>query len=251
MDSPRKGKIFIGTSGYNYNHWKNGIFYPPGISSRNLLEYYTGFFSTVELNVTFYRIPSPHTFITWRDKTPSDFIFSLKGSRFITHVKKLKSTEDSLKAFIKRAILLGDKLGPILWQLPPSMKVDHERLKNFIEQLRPFGLKSVFEFRNRSAFRDDIIDIVKKNGMSICVSDYPDLPDISDLPFPFMYVRRHGVSGRSLYASSYSQKELEMMAEKIMMWLHKGIDTYIYFNNDAMGYAVKNALSLKKMLEDC
>ncbi|MEM7828623.1 MAG: DUF72 domain-containing protein [Candidatus Aenigmatarchaeota archaeon] len=249
MKPARKGKVFVGTSGYNYPHWMNGVFYPKGLSSKNLLEYYSQHFCTVELNVTFYRLPSPDAFTTWRERTPSDFIFSVKGSRFITHVKKLKGTSDSLKAFLDRATLLGNKLGPILWQLPPSMKPDYERLKNFIEQLSPFGLKFVFEFRNRSAFRDDIIEIMKKHGMSICISDYPDLPEITDADFSFIYIRKHGVSGRALYASCYTLKELETEAERIKGWLSRGIDTYIYFNNDAMGYAVKNAQTLKKLLE--
>lgn len=238
--------IYIGTSGYSYRGWAEGVFYPVGLPQRKWLEFYTGYFNTVELNVTFYRLPSDKVFIGWYKRTPSGFRFSVKGSRFITHVKRLRDTSDALKIFLDRVINLREKLSVILWQLSPNSKADTERLGEFIKMLREFDVRNVFEFREKSWFTEKVFSLLRENNISFCMADYPDfgvkVPPTAD----FVYIRRHGQDGS--YATSYSDKELKRDASDIKKWSKEGKDLYIYFNNDAFGYAVKNATTLKGLL---
>ncbi|MEW6409484.1 MAG: DUF72 domain-containing protein [Nitrospirota bacterium] len=238
--------IYIGTSGYNYRHWADGVFYPSGLPQRKWLEFYTEYFNTVELNVTFYRLPSDKVFTGWYKRTPADFRFAVKGSRFITHIKRLKDASDALKIFFERVVNLKEKLSVILWQLSPAFKADTERLGEFIKMLREFHVRNVFEFREESWFSAEIFDLLRENNISFCMADYPDfgvkVPPTAD----FVYIRRHGEGGS--YATSYSNKALKRAASDIKRWSKEGKDVYIYFNNDAFGYAVKNAMELKKML---
>lgn len=236
----------IGCSGFQYDHWK-GTFYPDDLARKNWLAYYCKHFSTVELNVTFYGLPERETFAKWYMATPEDFLFALKGSRFITHVKKLKDCAEPIEAFFSRALLLKEKLGVILWQLPPSFPLDLNRLREFLEILQPFRIRNAFEFRNTTWITKKTFGLLEKEKTALCMADHPDflknLPATAD----FLYIRRHGAEGN--HATSYSTEFLKEDAKMIRSHLKNKEDVHIYFNNDAMGYAPKNALELINLLD--
>ncbi len=235
----------IGCSGFLYDHWR-GNFYPETISKRHWLEYYSKKFLTVELNVTFYRLPDRETFLKWYSSTPEGFIFSLKGSRFITHIKKLKDCEEPLEAFFSRASLLKEKLGVILWQLPPTFAIDIERIGDFLEAMKPYSLRNTFEFRNVTWIKKKIMDLLKKEKVALCMADWPDFLDKLPLTADFVYMRRHGKGGR--YASLYSIDSLKKDAKRIKAYLRQKKDVFFYFNNDAFGYATRNASELANLV---
>lgn len=242
--------IYIGTSGYAYKHWSRGIFYPEKLSQKNWLEFYTQHFKTVELNVTFYRLPAKSAFQGWERRTPQNFIFAVKGSRFITHAKRLRDVEDSLRILFDRAKSLNKKLSVVLWQLPPKFKVDVERLKTFLKYLGKYKYtRHAFEFRNESWFCPEVFQALKDVDISLCLADWPifevEVPDTAS----FIYLRRHGAAGE-LYSGCYSETQLRKDARGIKKWQSQGKDVYIYFNNDAHGWAVKNALTLSRMLNE-
>lgn len=241
----RKGKLFIGTSGYSYQHWQ-GRFYPTELSQRKWLEFYTQHFNTVELNVTFYRLPKSAVFKSWYLRTPKNFSFSIKGSRFISHVKRLKNVKDPLGLFFNRASFLSEKLDCVLWQLAPGFSLNLERLEEFLKNLKGYKKRSAFEFRHISWFVPDVFSLLKKYNCALCLADYPEfaVEKPTDL-CEFVYMRRHGRD--SLYASSYEDAELQDDARIIKKFLKRGQDVYIYFNNDAQAHAVFNALTLRKM----
>ncbi len=240
----KKGTCFIGTSGWYYQHWYER-FYPQGLSKERLLPYFAQSFNTVELNNTFYHLPKETTVKDWYKKVPGDFVFAVKASRFITHIKRLANLGDSLKIFLKRAYLLKEKLGPILYQLPPSMKKDRRRLADFLKKL-PKKAKNVVEFRHQSWLDEETFTILKKFNVAHCIVSMPDFPTVVRATSGFVYIRMHG--GTILYGSNYSKAELKQCAAWIKKFLRDGLDAYIYFNNDASGFAVKNALALKEML---
>lgn len=246
---PREGKLFIGTSGYNYKHWANGVFYPEGLPQNRWLEHYTKFFNTVELNVTFYRLPQESAFKGWHKRTPKNFAFTVKGSRFITHIKRLKDCKEPVDLFHRRVKYLKGKLSSILWQLPPKFKVDTKRLKKFAGLLKIFKTRHIFEFRDESWFQKDVYDILKDHNASLCFADWPVVDAAKDVTADFIYVRRHGV-GKIVYGGCYTDKMLRADAKDVKKWRKEGKDVYAYFNNDAHGHAIENALTLKKMLVD-
>ncbi len=240
-------QIFIGTSGYNYQHWIN-VFYPKNLSPNRWLEFYTDHFNSVELNVTFYRLPSEKTFISWYKRTPTHFCFVIKGSRFITHIKRLKDCKESLEIFFKNVIKLKEKLKCILWQLPPSLRFDYQRLKEFVLLLKKYSFcLHSFELRHKSWFNRSTYEIFKENNINLCIADSPDFPCEEVLTADFIYLRFHG--GKILYGSEYSQEELQIWAEKAKKWLKRRKTLFAFFNNDAYGFAPKNASSFKEMLE--
>jgi uncharacterized protein YecE (DUF72 family) len=244
-------KTFVGTSGYNYPHWSDGVFYPRGLPERKWLEYYMSFFNTVELNVSFYRLPKKSVFEGWRKRTPENFRFVVKGSRFITHIKKLKDCEEPLKIFFNNVEGLKKKLGAVLWQLPPNLHANREKLEAFckiIHGLRVSGsTRHSFEFRHSSWFCEEIYAILRKYGFSLCIAHSKDWPCEELATSDFIYFRFHG--GEILYGSNYSEEELREWASKAKHWMEKRKDIYAYFNNDAHGFAVKNALRFKELLE--
>jgi len=235
-------EVFIGTSGYSYDHWSNGVFYPPRLPKSKWLEYYSEHFQTVELNVTFYRLPQEKVFTGWCEKTPDAFRFAVKGSRYITHIKRLANLGDSLETLAKRLKLLKEKCSVVLWQLPPSMKIDLKRFDQFCRQAeKTICKRQAFEFRNESWFTDEVYDILFKHNFSLCLADAPQ--DIHEpITADYVYVRRHGPSG--LYEGNYTKKHLGRDTKNVLKWLKDGKDVYIYFNNDVKGYAVKNAKTL-------
>jgi len=242
-------KLFIGTSGFSYSHWEKGVFYPKGLPKQKQLEYYARYFNTVEMNYPFYRLPSSKSFSKWKEKVPEGFVFSVKVSRYITHIKYLHQVKTTWKKFLKRAQHLGSKLGPFLFQLPPNRKKDLDRLNEFIDMVEKTDKKHrfVLEFRHESWFSEDVYQKLKKHrNISLCLASSPKWPFREIVTGNFVYIRMHG--GETLYSSNYSNEELKKWADKIKKWQTKGLDIYIYFNNDALGYAVKNAQTLKSMI---
>jgi len=238
-----KKRLFIGTSGWDYRHWK-GIFYPKDLSQDKWLEYYSGCFNCVELNVTFYRMVEKATFSAWRKRTPKNFHFVVKGSRFITHIKRLKDCADPLKLLLHNSGGLKEKLAAILWQLPPGFKKDLARLENFLKLLKKTGLRYAFELRNLSWFDPETYSLLKKYNCSLCVADSGSrFPTVKESTADFLYLRFHG--GGSLYSSDYSDKDLKSWADFSARFKHK--DVFAFFNNDAYGYAVKNAQKFQQL----
>jgi uncharacterized protein YecE (DUF72 family) len=241
---------FIGTSGWHYKHWSGGIFYPEGMKPVDWLDYYCQHFDSVEINNTFYRLPARRVFEKWHDTTPANFTFAVKASRFITHMKKLANPEEHVAQFLEHANGLAEKLHVMLFQLPPSWSFDQARLEGLCDflsrqQLVP-GLQAALEVRHTSWYCDTCLDVLRRYHVSLVMTDWPtwivEGPPTAD----FVFVRRHGPE--SLYASIYSDSSLQHEAQRIRVWVAEGRRVYMYFNNDAYGYAVRNALRLKEML---
>lgn len=239
-------RAHIGTSGFYYDHWKDGIFYPPDLAKKEWLRFYASRFETVELNTTFYRLPAEETFRSWYQITPRDFVFALKGSRFLSHVKKFKDAGEVWNNFYHRAKLLKEKLGPVLFQTPPSWKKDAGRLESFLKIISK-KLPLAFEFRHPSWFDEEVYRVLKKFNVSLCFVSSPDWPTAEVITTDFIYIRFHGEAG--LYSSNYSDRKLSLWAKKFKKWIKEGRDVYAYFNNDALGYAPKNALTLIKLVD--
>ena len=239
-------ELKIGCSGFNYGGWK-GNFYPPDLPQKKWLDFYCKIFNTVELNVTFYRLPLASTFSKWHNETPSDFVFSIKGSRFITHIKRLLDPQEPLEIFFERALNLKEKLRVVLWQFSPSFKINIERLKFFLKLLKKYPVKNTLEFRHESWITEEVIDLCRKHNISLCTADWPEFIDELPVTSDFVYTRRHGKGGS--YATCYSKAELKKDAKKIKNYLKDNKDVFIYFNNDAYGYAPKNAKELMEMLK--
>lgn len=239
-------KIFVGTSGWSYPHWADGVFYPQGLKENKWLEHYAKFFNAVELNVTFYRLVQKKTFQNWHRRTPEDFYFVAKGSRFITHIKKLKNIKEPLNSFINNATGLDKKLLAILWQLPPSFKKDLKRLESFLKLLVKIKIRQVFEFRNKTWFDREIYGLLKKYNACLCIAHSQRFPCVKEITANFIYLRFHG--GNALYASNYSDRELKEWANFAKAYKTK--DIFAFFNNDAEGFAVKNALRFRRLLKE-
>jgi uncharacterized protein YecE (DUF72 family) len=240
-------ELYVGTSGYSYDHWAKGVFYPPRLPRGKWLEYYSEHFNTVELNVTFYRLPQEKTFGGWHQRTPDQFRFAVKGSRYITHVKKLANLGDAVQTLSSRLKLLKEKCSVILWQLPPTLKADEGRLDAFCRELsKTINRRHVFEFRNLSWLTDPIYDILKRHNCALCLADWFDKENPSAITADFVYLRRHGPRGR--YEGNYTKRQLKKDAKEIKGWLSQGSDVYVYFNNDIHGYAVANARTLLEAL---
>ena len=237
-----KRELRIGTSGWTYDHWKK-LFYPENLPKSRRLEYYGKHFDTVELNATFYRLPKPKTFENWKRRTPDYFLWAVKANKYITHTKRLKEPVEALERFYAAASGLEKKLGPILFQLPPSLSFDEKEFNNFCQSLNP-SQRHTLEVRHPSWISDRLFSILKKFNIALCIADTAGrYPYHEVVTADFLYIRLHG--SKKLYASEYSEGELQAWAEKITGW---GKDTYLYFDNDFGGYAVKNAKRLKKIL---
>ena len=238
------GAIHIGTSGWHYKHWK-GPFYPEKLPASKMLGYYVQHFDTVELNNTFYRLPSGNALTNWRDSTPPGFCFALKGSRFLTHMKKLKDPEAGIAKFFERADVLGNKLGPVVFQLPPWWECDFERLEVFLTAL-PKGHLYAFELRNPTWHNTHIYDLLRLHNAAFCIHEIAGFQSEIRLTADFTYIRLHGPGGA--YQGSYGQDALGIWANRIRNWRRKLRAVYIYFDNDQAAYAVANAATLKAML---
>jgi len=238
----RSPRIYIGTSGWIYNHWVEA-FYPEDFPKAKWLEFYAEHFSTVELNASFYRLPKPQAFENWRKRTPDDFLWAVKASRYITHVRRLTEVAEPLERLYHAVEGLGGKLGPILFQLPPSLPFHEEVFCRFCQHLRKDRLH-VLEVRHPSWEHQKAIDLIREHNMAPCISDTAGrYPYIEKNTASFVYIRLHG--SQKLYASEYSEPELQAYAQKIRQWAK---DTCLYFDNDYHGYAVKNARRMKEIL---
>jgi uncharacterized protein YecE (DUF72 family) len=236
-------KVWIGTSGWHYKHWL-GKFYPPKWPSTRMLEHYVGQFDTVELNNTFYRLPSETSLIAWRNATPSHFRFAVKASRFLTHMKKLKDADSGLQRFLDPVRLLEPKLGPILFQLPPFWEVDLDRLATFL-QILPSEYRYAFEFRNGSWNGRPLYQLLRRHDVGYCIFDLAGTQSPVEVTCDFAYIRLHGPGGK--YQGSYDDATLESWASKIKVW-KKMKSVYVYFDNDDSGFAPKDALRLKELV---
>jgi uncharacterized protein YecE (DUF72 family) len=234
--------IYIGTSGWNYEHWKE-IFYPPDCPKSKWLEFYAQHYGTVELNASFYRLPKPQTFDNWRTRTPDNFLWTVKANKYITHIKRIQDIEEPLGRFFGSVELLKEKLGPILFQLPPSLSFSEEVLSRFCRQLKENYLYAL-EVRHASWAQKKAIDILRDHNIALCISDTAGrYPYIEENTATFNYIRLHG--SEKLYVSEYTEEELNECARKIRNWSK---DAYLYFDNDYGGYAIKNAKRLKEIL---
>jgi uncharacterized protein YecE (DUF72 family) len=236
--------VHIGTSGWHYKDW-SGTFYPEGLPTKDFLEYYTRHFHTVEINNSFYQLPKKETLKNWRDIVPSDFIFTVKASRYITHMKKLKDAEKSLSPLLKRIDVLGDKLGPILFQLPPRWGLNLERLNDFLETL-PSDFRYAFEFRDKSWLDPKAYEAIELLGAALCIYDMAGYISPKEITADFVYVRLHGPDGP--YKGHYDAKTLSGWAGAFSAWFRQGMEIFCYFDNDEKGYAVWNALKLQDMM---
>jgi uncharacterized protein YecE (DUF72 family) len=235
---------FIGTSGWHYDDWRKR-FYPEALPKAKWLEYYASHFPTVELNNSFYRLPSENAFASWYQASPAGFTFAVKVSRFITHIKRLKNIEEAVENFIKRAEILGDKLGPLLYQLPPSMHRNDETLESFLSGL-PREFRHVIEFRHQSWLVEDVFEILCRHNAGLCVFDMPSFTCPLRATADFAYIRFHGSD--SLYSSCYSDEELAGWARGIADLAANLDSVYIYFNNDVAGFALRNAVTIRDYL---
>ncbi len=233
----------IGCSGWFYWHWK-GKFYPKDIPQNKWFKHYTEYFNTVELNSSFYRFPKLSTAKTWYRQAPKDFIYTLKVNRFITHIKKFKNTKKLIKDFYKLGNVLNQKMGCFLFQLPPSLKYNKDKLNEIIGQLDP-KRKNVIEFRHESWFNKEVYDKFKENKIIFCIVSSPEMPEDFIKTADDIYIRFHGKE--DLYGSKYTNKELKSWAKKIKKC--KARNTWAYFNNDDNANAVGNSLELKKVLK--
>lgn len=239
-----KGRIHIGTSGWNYKHWK-GPFYPADLPEAQQFYYYFKYFDTVELNNSFYMLPAAQTFAKWKNISPAKFIFSVKASRFITHLKKLSADKSSVHKFLRHAGQLDEKLGPVLFQLPPRWGINAERLETFLNIL-PAKYRYTFEFRDHSWYNDEIYDLLKKSNCAFCIYELQGHISPLQVTADFIHARLHGPGNK--YQGDYTKQTLKQWARRCIEWQQNGKDVYIYFDNDQAGYAVTDALSLKEML---
>ena len=238
--------IRIGTSGWHYEHWR-GPFYPQGCTASAMLEFYVRHFDTVEINNSFYRLPTPEAFRAWRQQTPREFCFAVKGSRFITHNKKLSDPENALENFLPRVEYLREKLGPILFQLPPGWKVNPPRLEQFLRAL-PRGKRRqyAFEFRNPTWLTDEIYTVLRRHHAAFCIFELAGFTTPLEITADWTYIRLHGPGGK--YQGSYSRAQLGVWAKRLHEWSDTLRSLYVYFDNDEAGYAPQNALRLKEMV---
>ena len=237
----------LGCSGWNYASWRHGVFYPERCPPRRWLAYYARHFDTVELNATFYRLPTVTAVQGWVEQTPDDFVFAVKMSRYVTHVKRLRDLPPSLELFYSRIepLVRSPKLGPVLWQLPPTFRRDDDRLAEALALL-PEG-RHAFEFRHPSWFVPGVTELLRRHGAALVIADRPEIQSFQthELTTDWTFVRFHaGSRGRR---GNYSEAELRQWAARIRSW--PVTESYIYFNNDWEGFAPRNASRLRRLLD--
>jgi uncharacterized protein YecE (DUF72 family) len=240
-----RAQVYIGTSGYHYQHWR-GPFYPERFAASRMLSFYCEHFDTVELNTTFYRLPPKEAVAQWAASTPGHFLFAAKGSRFITHMKKLKDPEMALDRYFDHLAPLGRKLGPIVFQLPPFWECNLERLTLFLKAL-PHKERYAFEFRNPTWHTAPVYRLLEKFNAAFCPWDLAGFQSPIELTADWAYVRLHG-PGPEKYQGLYSSVALRKWAKRIEGWSHNLKAVYVYFDNDMEGFAVRNALALRRMV---
>jgi uncharacterized protein YecE (DUF72 family) len=237
----------VGCSGWSYAHWR-GVVYPEGLPQRRWLEHYVTLFDTVEINATFYRLPRRATVASWAEETPSEFLFAVKASRYLTHVRRLRDPGAGIERFYAcmEPLSASKKLGPVLWQLPETFHRDDDRLANALDELPPG--RHCFEFRHASWFTPDVYALLREHGAALVIGDHPARPfQAHELTADWAYVRfHHGRRGRR---GNYSERELDAWARRLRSWRREA-DVYAYFNNDWEGFAVRNGRRLARLLQD-
>lgn len=236
--------IFIGTSGWHYDHWK-GPFYPENLPAEKMLSYYSQHFQAVEINNSFYRLPDSESFAGWRKTVPGPFVFTVKGSRYITHMKKLIDPSETVPPLLAAATALKSKLGPILFQLPPRWKINPERLREFLKFL-PAKFRYAFEFRDSSWFDDRIYRCLRERGAAFCIYDLAGRLSPKAVTADFIYIRLHG-PGKA-YQGQYDTNTLAGWAGAFAAWQNQGKEIFCFFDNDQAGYAAQDALRLQEMI---
>jgi uncharacterized protein YecE (DUF72 family) len=236
----------IGTSGWMYKHWI-GRFYPKDIKNKKMLKFYCRKFSTVEINNTFYQLPDPDSIKNWINETPKDFIFTVKANRYITHMKNLKEPQKITKKFFNIIKNFENNIGPVLFQLSSNWHVNIERLENFVPVL-PDNYDYVFELRHPSWFCDEVYGLLRKNNIAFCFHDYDNKKTPLEITSQdLIYIRLHGSNAN--YKKLYSNNELNWWTKKIAKWTSEGKKIYVFFNNDAFGSAITNAIEIREKLK--
>jgi uncharacterized protein YecE (DUF72 family) len=241
----RPAAIRIGTSGWHCQHWC-GPFYPAKLPASKMLDFYTQHFDTDELNNTFYRLPLESGLRSWRAETPKGFCFAVKGSRFLTHMKKLQDPGPGIATFFERVDQLGNKLGPVLFQLPPFWEVNCNRLEEFLRAL-PRGHRYALELRNATWHTPEVYGILQRHNAAFCIFEIAGQFSGIQITANFTYLRLHGPGGA--YQGRYSRETLEQWAAHIRRWRRELRGVYVYFDNDQAAYAVENALALKQLVQ--
>ena len=255
MASKRSAAVRIGCSGWQYKHWR-GDFYPVGLVQSRWFEFYATKFDTVEINNSFYRLPEPETFARWREQAPRQFVYAVKASRFLTHMKKLKEPQDPLDRFFSNARELGSHLGPVLYQLPPRWPLNLDRLERFLDavdaetgQLRRSGLttcvRHAIEFREPSWYDERVFALLRAHRVALCLHDMGGSASPKLVTGRFVYVRLHGWTK---YSGRYDDTTLDAWADWLAERISAGIDVYAYFNNDVGGHAPRDAVRLRERL---
>lgn len=245
MSSRRRAPALrIGCSGWQYRHWR-GSFYPPDLPQAQWLEHYALAFDSVELNNSFYRLPSADAFAAWARRVPAGFRFAVKASRYLTHLRRLREPEEPLRRLWSAASALGDRLGPVLYQLPPRWGRDRPRLEAFLAAL-PGGRLQAVEFRDPTWYHAEIDHLLADRGIARCIHDMPGSRSPLEPVGPFVYLRLHGAGER--YGGRYPDAELERWADRLRGWAELGHDAYVYLNNDVGGHAPRDADRLRRNL---
>jgi uncharacterized protein YecE (DUF72 family) len=244
----RRRPIRIGCSGWNYAHWRNGVFYPPRLPASRWLEHYAERFDTVEVNSTFYRLPRRDAVARWVERSPRGFVFTVKASRYLTHIRRLRDVGAGLETFFERIdpLVRSPKLGPILWQLPPNFRRDDERLAEALAAL-PRDFRHCVEFRHESWFVQETYALLREHRVALAIGDRPEVHAFQshELTAPWTLVRFHaGSRGRR---GNYGESELEDWAARLREW-SRDHEVFAYFNNDWEGFAPRNALRLRELL---
>jgi uncharacterized protein YecE (DUF72 family) len=235
--------IRVGTSGWQYDDWR-GVLYPRGLPKERWLEAFARRFATVEVNNSFYRLPSEETFARWREDTPEGFLMAVKASRFITHVRRLRDCRDPVRLLWSRARRLGPRLGPVLFQLPPGFRADPARLEDLLDVL-PDGMRAAFEFRDRSWWTDDVLGMLDGRGCAVVLADRPGARVPGTVTGGWAYLRFHQGTERG---PGYRREKLRRWAGRIVAL--DAAETFVYFNNDTGGAAVRDAETLRELLRE-
>lgn len=239
--------LYIGTSGWNYDEWKTGFY--AGVRRKDRLGHYARQFNAVEVNATFYRLQRPETLEQWRDQTPDEFRFAIKGNRYLTHNKKLRDPRDPVELERDNARPLASRLSVVLWQLPGNLEKNHERLQRFCEALRQWDqVRHAIEFRHASWFDEETVRCLAAHGIANCQSDAADWPLWNAVTGDLVYIRLHGHT--RTYASRYSTASLQQWATAVSRWRREGRSVHVYFDNTGEGAAPKDAMKLRSLIEE-
>ncbi|HLL21075.1 MAG TPA: DUF72 domain-containing protein [Kofleriaceae bacterium] len=239
-------RAYIGTSGWVYAGWREHLY--ADTPTKRWLEVASRTFDALEINGSFYTQIKPETYARWRTETPEGFTFALKGHRFVTHYKRLRQCDESIERLRAQSEPLGDKLHAVIWQLPSNFGVDLARLDDFLRALRGWpGVRHALELRHKSWFTDEVAAHMRDENVAVCMGDAPDFPLWREVTSDLVYLRLHGHTRK--YASSYSVPNLRAWAADIERWIGEGRDVHVYFDNDAEGHAVRNALTLRTILD--